>query len=131
MICRQQPRLGAVWRCRPFLVNVAPYLVADSMMVMQFKLDPITMPSLARHTFGWYYIYLRLAAGLLRSLAHLTRSWLLGKPRVHEGVLFRSITVPSRDKGRNIKVHLYQPAGYDSTKPVPVLVNLHGSVKLP
>jgi len=47
--------------------------------------------------------------------------------QVHEDITFQSITVPSRDKGRNIKVHLHRPEGYDSTKPTPVLVNWHGS----
>jgi len=87
------------------------------------------MPSLSKHPFGLQYIYLRLAAGLLRSLANLA-FWLLVKPGVHEGAAFKCITIPSRDKGRNIIVHLYHPVDCDSTKPIPVLVNLHGSVKV-
>ena len=84
---------------------------------------------LARHAFGWRYIYLRLYAGLLRLIAIL---WFgLLKQKIHQGVIFKSITVPSRDKGRNIKVHLYQPAGYDNTKPTPVLVNWHGLANFP
>ena len=90
------------------------------------------MPSLARHPFGLHYIYLRLFVGLIRSLSTLVQ-WFSRKQQVHDGVdgvKFRSITVPSRDKGRNIKVHLYQPEHYTSTKPTPVLINWHGSVRL-
>jgi acetyl esterase/lipase len=82
---------------------------------------------LARHPFGWRYIYLRLLAGLIRAFT-IPAQWLsIRKHKIHQGVVFKSTTIPSRDKGRNIKVHLYQPAGYDSTKPTPVLVNWHGS----
>lgn len=93
-----------------------------------------SMSSLARHPFGWHYIYLRLFAILLRSLTTLSRWMNIGSQKsnnkIPEGVTVKKITVPSRDKGRNISVHLYQPPGYDGTKPTPVLVNLHGSVKL-
>ena len=82
---------------------------------------------LARHPFGWRYFYLRLYAALFRSIA-TPMLWLLRK-RIHQGVVCNDITVPSRDKGRSIKVHLYQPAGYDGTKPTPVLVNWHGLAK--
>jgi acetyl esterase/lipase len=82
------------------------------------------MPS---HSFGWYYIYLRLFAGLIRSIA-MPSQWLgMRKYKIPEGVVVKRIAVPSRDKGRNIEVHLYQPAGHDSTKPTPALINFHGS----
>jgi len=81
------------------------------------------MHSLAKHPF-WRYIFLRIMAGLIR-LVMIPERW---RPRrLHEGVIFKIITVPSRDTGRDIKVHLYQPADRDSTKPAPVLVNWHGS----
>ncbi|KIM86164.1 hypothetical protein PILCRDRAFT_5214, partial [Piloderma croceum F 1598] len=83
------------------------------------------MPSLAKHPFGWHYIYLRLMTGLMRLLV-IPQKWLFRKT-LHEGVLFKIIAVPSRDTGRDIKVHLYQPANRDSTKPAPVFVNWHGS----
>jgi poly(3-hydroxybutyrate) depolymerase len=87
-----------------------------------------TMPS---HSFGWYYIYLRLFAGLIRSIA-MPSQWLgMRKYKIPEGVVVKRIAVPSRDKGRNIEVHLYQPAGHDSTKPTPALINFHGSVISP
>jgi len=87
------------------------------------------MPSLAKHLFGWHYMYLRLMVGFLRLLTALVQLRSTEK-QLNEGITFQSITVPSRDKGRNIKVHLYRPEGYDSTKPTPVLVNWHGSVIL-
>ena len=87
------------------------------------------MPPLAKHPLGWHYIYLRLIVGYLRLVVALMQ-WRSTKKKVDEGIAFQSITVPSRDKGRNIEVHLHRPEGYDSTKPTPVLVNWHGSVIL-
>jgi len=84
---------------------------------------------LARHPFGLHYIYLRLSVGFLRSIVTLTR-WLAQGRSYHklpDGVTCKHITVPSRDNGRHIKVHLYQSPGYDNTKSTPVLVNFHGS----
>ena len=89
------------------------------------------MPSLPKHSFGWHYIYLCLFAGLIRSIAMLAQWLSIREYKIHEGVVVKRIAVPSRDKGRNIKVHLYQPAGYDSTKPTPALINFHGSVISP
>ena len=83
------------------------------------------MPSLAQHPFGWHYIFIRLMTAFMR-LAVKPMQRRLGL--LHEGVIFKIITVPSRDTGRDIKVHLYQLADRDSTKPTPVLVNWHGSV---
>jgi len=83
------------------------------------------MPSLAKHPLGWHYIYLRLIVGFLRLLTALAQR--RSTKQLDEGIAFQSITVPSRDKERNIKVHLHRPEGYDSTKPTPVLVNWHGS----
>ena len=86
-----------------------------------------TMPSLAKHPFDWHYIHLWLMTGLMRLFA-IPQQWRSRSRRLHEGVLFKIITVPSRDTGRDIQVHLYQPANRDNTKPTPVLVNWHGSV---
>jgi hypothetical protein len=106
-------------------------LVALSKNALESDCLLTTMPSLPKHSFGWHYIYLRLFVGLIRSIA-MPAQWLrIRKYKIHEGVVVKKIAVPSRDKGRNIKVHLYQPAGYDSTKPTPALINFHGSVISP
>ncbi|KIM85368.1 hypothetical protein PILCRDRAFT_5681 [Piloderma croceum F 1598] len=95
---------GTVWRCRPFLVNVAPSLRDYSPFHHSFT----------GQTYIWVALYSIFAsASQLVSYAH-SQIW-------HETGF--SVTVTSRgcpiqkhhwDKGRNIKVHLYQPAGYDS-----------------
>jgi acetyl esterase/lipase len=81
---------------------------------------------LPKHPFGLRYIYLLLLVGFFRTIVVFAR-WLLSKHVIHDGVTVKYITVPSRDKGRHIKVHMYQPFKYDSTKPAPVLINFHGS----
>jgi hypothetical protein len=86
------------------------------------------MPSLAQHPFGWHYIFIRLMTGLIRLAVKPMQRRARRLGLIHEGVTFTIMTVPSRDTGRDIKVHLYQSAGRVSTKPAPVLVNWHGSV---
>lgn len=88
------------------------------------------MPSLAKHSWSFSYIYLRLSAGLLRCIS-APAEWVVKRRQIlAEGVMYKRIQVPSRDEGRIIKVDLYQPPGYDSTKPTPVLVNMHGYVMI-
>jgi len=86
---------------------------------------------LAKYLLGWRYtryIFLQLYAGLFLRWSMTFTRWLSTQNRqIHQGVVRKSIAIPSRDKGRNIIVHLYQPAGYESIKPRPVLVNWHGS----
>ncbi|CAJ2504335.1 Uu.00g117290.m01.CDS01 [Anthostomella pinea] len=65
------------------------------------------------------YLYLVSIARLLRLLARLVAG--LPKPSPDDVVIF-----PSRDRGRNIKAHIYKPA-VTSKRPGPVLLNLHGS----
>jgi enterochelin esterase-like enzyme len=89
------------------------------------------MPPLPKHPLGWNYIYLRLLAFLIRSSSATAQLIASVKHKIPEGVILKHITIPSRDKGRDIKVHVYEPVGYDSTKPTPVLVNWHGSVNFP
>lgn len=86
------------------------------------------MTSLAKHAWSWQYLHLKLFVTLLRTIA--TPMHWLGK-RMHkllDGAVCRHISVPSRDDGRSIRVELYEATGYDSTKPTPVLVNMHGFV---
>ena len=89
----------------------------------------LSMSPLPKHPFSWRYIFLRICAVLLRSIATPTQRLRAQKLKIHQGVIFKNITVPSRDKGRHIQVHIYQPASYDPTKPTPVLIHWHGLVK--
>lgn len=88
------------------------------------------MPSFAKHCWSFYYIYLRLLTGLLRCIAAPGRWADKRRQMLAEGAVYKRIQVPSRDAGRSIKVDLYQPPDYDSTKPTPVLVNMHGYVMI-
>ncbi|KZP26903.1 alpha/beta-hydrolase [Athelia psychrophila] len=85
------------------------------------------MSSLAKHAWGLQYLHMKLFAILMRSIT-MPFQW-LGN-RMHnllDGAVCRRIFVPSRDDGRFIEVKLHEATGYDSTKPTPVLVNIHGS----
>src|SRR5882762_10412587 len=53
-----------------------------------------TMPSLAKHPFGWHYIHLWLMTGLMRLFA-IPQQWRSRSRRLDEGVLFKIIVVPS------------------------------------
>ncbi|BCS22015.1 uncharacterized protein APUU_30240A [Aspergillus puulaauensis] len=68
------------------------------------------------------YLYLRLAALIIRTLARLPGR-ILSNPDVVRHI-------PSRDPRRTIKAHLYHPSDKDQApkpKPKPVLLNFHGS----
>jgi hypothetical protein len=89
----------------------------------------ITMPSRVRDSidpFRWHHV---LIVSLIR-LFTIPGLWLSKKNRIRDGVELQSITVPSRDKGRIIKVDLYLPEGYDSRHPTPALIHWHGLVLL-
>lgn len=80
------------------------------------------MAPLPHHPLTLHYIYLKVMISILRFFA-----WLfMPKLTMHVGVDVETSTIPSREKGRNIKVLIYTPFGYDKTQKVPVLVNFHG-----
>jgi acetyl esterase/lipase len=68
------------------------------------------------------YLYLKLLVTFSRVLIKLLGSPL--RPRPDDVV-----QIPSRDKRRTIKAHVYKPhvAGAGSSNPAPVLINLYGS----
>ncbi|KZP25991.1 alpha/beta-hydrolase [Athelia psychrophila] len=86
------------------------------------------MPSLAKHGWNLHYLRLQLIATLLRTILGPIQ-WLsrLRYQRITPGAAHKRITIPSRDQGRSIIVDTYQSEGHDTTKPSPVLVNMHGS----
>ncbi|KAF9892316.1 hypothetical protein FE257_002093 [Aspergillus nanangensis] len=66
-----------------------------------------------------YYIYLKVAATILRALVKLQ-----GRIKSNPDQICR---LPSRDAPRTIKAHLYRSALASPTRPRPVLLNFHGS----
>ncbi|KAL2837377.1 Alpha/Beta hydrolase protein [Aspergillus pseudodeflectus] len=68
---------------------------------------------------GLYYLYLKVAAVLLRALTKL--EWKIA-PRP-DSVAF----IPSREPGRNIRVHFYQSSLSNTREPSNLLINFHGS----
>ncbi|KAF7967799.1 hypothetical protein HWV62_32987 [Athelia sp. TMB] len=85
------------------------------------------MAPLQRHPWGFNYLRLRFLAFLLRALVYPGTRAKIRRQTMVEGVTCKRITVPSRDAGRSIVVDVYSPDHYDSTKPMPVMVNMHGS----
>lgn len=87
------------------------------------------MPTTTGHPFTLRYIYLRSFFTVFRLLLG-TIQWInlniTHRQPLKDGVTRKRIYVPSREKGRDIKVDLYIPAGYDDSKRGPVLINLHG-----
>ncbi|KAI0381094.1 Alpha/Beta hydrolase protein [Hypomontagnella monticulosa] len=77
------------------------------------------------------YIRLKLLVVLLRAFVAVTR---IGKRQRDRDLALpdvpvEHVSIPSRDPGRGIAAHLYLPPGYSSSssKPLPILVNWHGS----
>ncbi|KAL1625461.1 hypothetical protein SLS56_007355 [Neofusicoccum ribis] len=70
----------------------------------------------------WLFTYLRLKAtvSLMRFLMWLRR----GSPATHQT---STLHIPSREPGRTIKAHVYQPPSASTSRPPPVLLNFHGS----
>lgn len=69
--------------------------------------------------FRLYYLYLKLAALVLRALTKL--QWRIApSPDSIQ-------SIPSRDPGRMIKAHFYQFPGSNSYEPRRLLINFHGS----
>ncbi|KAJ6035905.1 carboxylesterase [Penicillium herquei] len=68
------------------------------------------------------YLYLKVLVNLLRILIKLSTS----SPKPRPDFLLQ---IPSRDKDRTIKIHVYKPHVKEpgSSKPAPVLINLCGS----
>ncbi|KAF7974013.1 hypothetical protein HWV62_13519 [Athelia sp. TMB] len=82
---------------------------------------------LAKHSWGWQYIHLRLFAMLFRSTA-APAQWFKSMQRtLMSGVVCAGIYAPSWDANRAIIVQPYESTGRDNTKPTPVVVNMHGS----
>jgi len=67
----------------------------------------------------FFYIYLKLAAIVIRSLAGL-QGKIISNP---DAVRY----IPSRDHHRTIKAHFYQSPLHKENAPGPVLINFHGS----
>ncbi|EAW09316.1 putative esterase/lipase [Aspergillus clavatus NRRL 1] len=65
------------------------------------------------------YVYRKILAVLIRAIA--TRGKRI--PATPDGLL----QIKSREAGRSIKTHVYQPPGTAVSSPAPVLVNFHGS----
>lgn len=75
------------------------------------------------------YFRLKILATLLRVFLRFAGASALGRDRrlaATINVRRERITIPSRDKGRNIEVEVYSPPNLAHTKS-PVLVNWHGS----
>jgi acetyl esterase/lipase len=89
-----------------------------------------TLP-LPKHSLTLAYLRLRAIAALLQvplafllSLSyHFRDPSLLRKYQVNRS----RITIPSRQKGRSIKVDIYTPKSTTISKPYPVHINWHGS----
>ncbi|CAO1619491.1 unnamed protein product [Parajaminaea phylloscopi] len=80
------------------------------------------------HPWSLAYIRLRLSAMVIRGL--------LGSGMALEQFLLQSVpkdvqvtktTIASREQGRSIRVHIYQPKDLDTSKPAAVHLNFHGS----
>ena len=87
------------------------------------------MPSaLPKHPFGLRYIYYRVFFAVLRSIIYLLKWNSFRNLKIPDGVVRKRILIPSRERGRSIKVDVYKPSGYDRTKPNAVVINFHGCV---
>lgn len=79
-----------------------------------------------------FFQYLRL-----KIIVVLLQAWLMVSSKkqqqrdrdlVPQEVPVEQVKIPSRNRGRHILAHLYLPPGhYSSSKPLPILVNWHGS----
>lgn len=81
-----------------------------------------------RHKHSWLlYLNLVIVMRCVRALAYL-EVYLTDKlrPKVREDVLVEHTSIPSRDAGRNIPVHIYKPKEPAPGLP-PVNINAHGS----
>ncbi|KAF7967806.1 hypothetical protein HWV62_15070 [Athelia sp. TMB] len=87
------------------------------------------MSVLAQHPWSWQYIRLKLSATLFRTVGAIQvfLGAKLGPTIPLKGVVVNHTSFPSRDKGRDIIVHIYTPEGFDTSQPRPVLINMHGS----
>ncbi|KZP15470.1 alpha/beta-hydrolase, partial [Athelia psychrophila] len=73
------------------------------------------------------YLRLRFLAAIIRMLIFPGTWHIKRRQTMVEGSVYKRTTVPSRDTTRSITVDLYQPPNYDSTKPAPAMINMHGS----
>ena len=79
------------------------------------------------HNLSYYWLLLRIRlmrAVLMGPLYILCRLQIRGMPT---GVHRYTTSVPSRDKGRTIKVHRFDPPGYQTGQVYPVHLNVWGS----
>lgn len=82
--------------------------------------------NLPKHTPSPRYSVLKLFAATVRSVTVPAQWFASRRPKMHEGVVFERMSVPSREDGREIRVDVYRPPGYDIQKRRPVVLNLHG-----
>ena len=84
--------------------------------------------TLPKHPFGLRYIYYHVFFAVLRSIIYLLKWNSLKNLKIPDGVVRKRILVPSQEGGRSIKVDVYEPSGYDHTRPNAVIINFHGCV---
>ena len=94
----------------------------------RFNLLTTMSSPLPKHPFGLRYIYYRVFFAVIRSIIRPLR-WILSMNQtIPDNVTHKQILVPSRDRGRSIKVDVYEPSGWDRNKPNAVAINFHGWV---
>ena len=80
------------------------------------------------HPWSLTYLKMLLVCYGIRSLLEpLMFIGTLLEPKLPSNVKVLKTAVPSRDKGRTIKVHIYSPKNVDRNKKYPVVINFHGS----
>lgn len=86
--------------------------------------------ALPKHPFGLRYIYYRVCLSVVRTIVYSLQWWIAASKnqKIPDGVVRKRILVPSRERGRLIKVDVYQPPQYDESKPIAVVINFHGCV---
>ena len=84
--------------------------------------------TLPKHPFGLRYIYYHVFFAIFRSIIYLLKWNSLRNLKIPDGVVRKRILVPSQEGGRSIEVDVYEPSGYDHTKPNAVIINFHGCV---
>ncbi|KAJ7621022.1 Alpha/Beta hydrolase protein [Roridomyces roridus] len=93
----------------------------------QVQVKTEVLPPARRHKRSFHYIRLLIATQIFRFTLRL-KMWIHPFPSFNNPNVTREKgIVPSRDAGRNIRIHAYRPTSCPAYEALPVLVNFHGS----